>query len=270
MNIKQFTNKIIQANSSEFLSQLPESSIDLVITSPPYDNLRTYENCVSWDFDIFKSIAQELFRITMEGGVVVWIVGDQTKKGSKSLTSFKQAIYFQNIGFNVYDVIIYEKTGTGPPHPNRYFNAFEYMFVLSKGKPKTVNLLCDKPNKWAGTSTFGNVTRREQDGSLTAKGKRLVKDFSVRTNIWRYSNGYGLSTKDKIAYKHPAIFPEKLVEDHILSWSNENDIVLDPFAGSGTTGKVAQKLKRNWILVEAVPEYCKIAETRIFNQQESR
>jgi site-specific DNA-methyltransferase (adenine-specific) len=163
----------------------------------------------------------------------------------------------------MYDVIIYEKTGTGPPHPNRYFNSFEYMFVLSKGKPKSINLLKDKPNKWAGHSTFGEVTRREKDGTLTNKGKKIVNEFGIRTNIWKYKNGKGFSTKDKIAHNHPAIFPEKLVQDHILSWSNEGDIVLDPFAGSGTTGKVAKSLNRDWLLIEAVEEYCNIAKERI-------
>lgn len=263
MEIEEYINKIIQANSNEFLKRLPNNSIDLVVTSPPYDDLRDYKNCATWNFEIFKIIAQELFRVIKDGGVVVWVVGDKTEKGSKSLTSFKQALYFQEIGFKMYDVIIYEKAGTGPPHPNRYFNAFEYMFILSKGMPQTVNLLRDRPNKWAGHSTYGNVTRREQDGSLTNKGKKVVKDFSVRTNVWRYVNGRGFSTKDKIAYEHPAIFPEKLVEDHILSWSNEGDIVLDPFGGSGTTGKIAQKLNRKWILIEAVAEYCQIAEKRI-------
>ena len=263
MDITQYINKIIHAYSNEFLQQIPESSIDLVVTSPPYDDLRDYENCAAWNFDVFKTIAKELFRILKNGGVVVWVVGDKTEKCNKSLTSFKQALYFQEAGFNMYDVIIYEKAGTGPPHPNRYFNAFEYMFVLSKGKPKTINLLRDRPNKWAGPSTSGEVTRREQDGSLTNKGKKIVKDFSVRTNVWRYINGRGFSTKDKIAYEHPAIFPEKLVEDHILSWSNEGDVVLDPFGGSGTTGKIAQKLNRKWILVEAVEEYCEIADKRI-------
>lgn len=263
MDIEQYTNKIIHAYSNEFLKQMPENSVDLVVTSPPYDDLRDYENCAAWNFDIFKTIAQELFRVMKDGGVVVWVIGDKTEKGNKSLTSFKQALYFQEVGFSMYDVIIYEKAGTGPPHPNRYFNAFEYMFVLSKGKPKTINLLRDRPNKWAGHSTYGDVTRREQDGSLTNKGKKVVKDFSVRTNVWRYVNGRGFSTKDKIAYEHPAIFPEKLAEDHILSWSNEGDIVLDPFGGSGTTGKIAKKLNRKWILIEAVAEYCEIAEKRI-------
>ena len=263
MGIEQFTNRIIQAYSNEFLKQLPNDSVDLVVTSPPYDDLRAYGDCAGWNFEVFKVIAEELYRVMKPGGVVVWVIGDKTEKGNKSLTSFKQALYFQEVGFNMYDIIIYEKAGTAPPHPNRYFNAYEYMFVLSKGKPKTIHLLRDRPNKWAGHSTYGDVTRREQDGTLTNKGKKIVKDFSVRTNVWRYVNGKGFSTRDSIAYQHPAIFPEKLVEDHILSWSDEGDIVLDPFGGSGTTAKIARKLNRQWILIEAVEEYCKIAEERL-------
>ena len=263
MKIEKYINRVIQAYSNEFLRQLPDDSVDLVVTSPPYDDLRSYEDCVCWDFDIFKTIATELYRIIKKGGVVVWVIGDKTENGNKSLTSFKQALYFQELGFNMYDIIIYEKAGTSPPHPNRYFNSYEFMFVLSKGKPKTIHLLHDRPNKWAGHSTYGDVTRREQDGSLTNKGKKIVNDFSVRTNIWRYVNGKGFSTRDEIAYQHPAIFPEQLVEDHIMAWSNEGDIVLDPFGGSGTTAKIARKLNRRWILVEAVEEYCKIAEARL-------
>ncbi len=139
------------------------------------------------------------------------------------------------------------------------------MFILSKGKPKTINILKDKPNKWAGHTTFGDVTRREKDGTLTNKGRKVINKFGVRTNIWRYVNGKGFSTKDTIAYKHPAIFPEKLVEDHINSWSNPGDIVLDPFGGSGTVAKVAQLMNREWVLIEAVEEYCKIAKERIEN-----
>lgn len=256
-------NKIINAFSNEYLKLLPEACVDMVITSPPYDNLRDYKNNSSWNFDVFKIVANELFRVLKDGGVVVWIVGDQTVKGAKTLSSFKQAIYFQQIGFNMYDVIIYEKTGSGPPHNNRYFNTFEYMFVLSKGKPKTINLLKDKPNKWAGHSTYGEITRREKDGSLTKKGKKIVNKFGVRTNVWKYNNGKGFITKDKIAHKHPAIFPEKLVEDHIRSWSNEGDIVLDPFGGSGTTAKIASQLGRRWILIEAATEYCDISNQRL-------
>lgn len=256
-------NTVINASSRDYLTQLPGEIVDLVITSPPYDDLRDYQGKLDWNFNVFKSIANELYRVIKKGGTMVWVIGDKVQNGNKSLTSFKQALYFQEIGFNMYDVIIYDKAGAGPPHPQRYFNSYEFMFILTKGKPKTVNLLRDKPNKWAGCSTYGEVTRREKDGSLTNKGKKTVKQYGVRTNIWRYANGKGFATKDKIAYQHPAIFPEKLVEDNIKSWSNPGDLVLDPFAGSGTTGKVAKMLNRNWIMIESVKEYCDIAQMRI-------
>ncbi len=262
-NIDNFIGQITNGDSAVVLSSIKSNSVDLVVTSPPYDELRDYNNDSVWDFNSFKKIARQLYRVIKDGGVVVWVVGDSVVKGNKSLSSFKQALYFQQIGFNMFDVIIYEKAGTAPPHKNRYFNAFEYMFVLSKGNPKTINLLEDKPNKWANHSTFGNVTRREQDGSLTPKGRKVVKPFGVRTNIWRYNNGKGFSTKDKIAYEHPAIFPEKLVQDHIISWSNEGDIVLDPFCGSGTVAKVAGLLNRKWVGIEISSEYCKIANERL-------
>ena len=262
-NIDNFIGQITNGDSAVVLSTIKSNSVDLVVTSPPYDELRDYNNDSVWDFNSFKKIARQLYRVVKDGGVVVWVVGDSVVKGNKSLSSFKQALYFQQIGFNMFDVIIYEKAGTAPPHKNRYFNAFEYMFVLSKGNPKTINLLEDKPNKWANHSTFGNVTRREQDGSLTPKGRKVVKPFGVRTNIWRYNNGKGFSTKDKVAYEHPAIFPEKLVQDHIISWSNEGDIVLDPFCGSGTVAKVAGMLNRKWVGIEISSEYCKIANERL-------
>ena len=261
--INSFIGRIINGNSAEVLSTMESNCVDLVVTSPPYDDLRNYTKDSAWSFDSFKKIAKQLYRVMKDGGVVVWVVGDSVIKGNKSLTSFKQALYFQQVGFNMFDVMIYEKAGTSPPHKKRYFNAYEYMFVLSKGLPKTIHLIEDKPNKWANHSTFGNVTRREQDGSLTPKGKKVIKPFGVRTNIWRYNNGKGFATKDKIAYEHPAIFPEKLVEDHVISWSNEGDVVLDPFCGSGTVAKIATALKRQWIGIEISKEYCETAEKRI-------
>lgn len=269
IDIEQIKNTVINARSERYLKKFPDECVDLVVTSPPYDDLRTYDGKTNWDFNIFKKIASELYRVMKQGGVVVWVIGDKTEDGNKSLTSFRQALHFQKVGFKMYDVMIYEKSGTGPPHPNRYFNSFEYMFVLSKGKPRCVNLLCDKPNKWAGYQTFAEVTRREKDGTLTKKGKKIVKQFGIRTNIWKYKNGKGYAAKDKIAYEHPAIFPEELAKDHILSWSNPGDLVLDPFGGSGTTGKLAKELGRDWILIESAEEYCDIARRRCQNAADS-
>ena len=255
-----------QGDCLELMKDIPDGSIDLTVTSPPYDNLRTYNgNIEQWSFEKFQGIAKELYRVTKQGGVVVWVVGDATVNGSETGTSFKQALYFMQCGFNLHDTMIYQKNGAAYPagkNSNRYSNVFEYMFVFSKGKPKTKNLIKDKPNKWAGSSTFGESTNRQKDGSLKSSGKRVVGEFGYRDNIWQINNGKGFGSDD-IAIKHPAIFPEQLAQDHILSWSNEGDVVLDPFMGSGTTGKMALLNNRNFIGIEKDEEYFEIAKKRI-------
>lgn len=250
-----FINKIILGDCLEVMKDIPDNSIDLTVTSPPYDSLRDYKG---YKFD-FESVAKELYRITKVGGVLVWIVGDKVISGSESCTSFKQAIKFTEIGFLLHDTMIYEKAGTSFPEKVRYYQAFEYMFILTKEKPKNINLIKDKPNKWAGQTTFGNSSNRMKDGSIKSFGKRKINDFGVRINIWRYANGYGYGQANKLAYGHPATFPEKLAEDHIISWSNENDIVLDPMCGSGTTCRMAKLNNRNFIGIEISNEYCDLA-----------
>lgn len=261
--------KLYQGDCLEIMDKLIEERVvvDLTVTSPPYDDLRNYENSLTWNFDIFKQVANKLYKITKDGGVVVWIVGDKTKNGSETGTSFKQALYFKEIGFNLHDTMIYEKNTSSFPARktgNRYTQIFEYMFVFSKGKPKTVNLICDKPNKWAGHTNWGKNTQRDENGDLKETNKiKPVPKFSPRNNIWRYVVGNSFNTKDKIAHKHPAIFPEKLAEDHILSWSNEGDVILDCFMGSGTTGKMALLNNRNFIGIEKVESYFNISKERL-------
>ena len=249
-------NKIYNMNCLDGLKLLPYNYIDLTITSPPYDNLRTYNG---YSFD-FENIAKELYRVTKEGGVVVWVVGDQTINGSETGTSFRQVLYFKEIGFNIHDTMIYEKNSvTYPSHQksSRYTQIYEFMFVLSKGKPNVVNLIIDKKNKWAGHKDFGG------------KLKKPVPENSPRNNIWKFTTSFN----DKTG--HPAVFPEQLANDHIITWSNENDIVMDIFMGSGTTGKMAVLNNRKYIGFEISKEYCEIAEKRIdlvknnlFNQKE--
>lgn len=253
-------NKIYQGDCLEVMKNFPDNSIDLVVTSPPYDNLRDYKG---YSFN-FEGIARELYRIIKTGGVVVWVVNDSVVDGSETCTSFKQALYFKELGLNLHDTMIYMKNGSQYPEKLRYYQIFEYMFVFSKGKPKTINLLKDRKNKWNGS--WGKRTRRGKDGELSQGDKILYQEFGIRYNVWQINTGYGYSTKDKIAYQHPATFPEKLAKDHILSWSNENDIVLDPMCGSGTTTKMAKFLGRNFIGIEISPEYCKIAEKRLAQQ----
>jgi len=238
---------------------MESESIDLTVTSPPYDNLRKYNGFV---FD-FENIAKELYRVTKPGGVVVWVVGDATVNGSKTCTSYYQMIGFLDIGFGLYEDMIYKKNTSGFPPSNHYENVTEKMFVLSKGKPTTVNLLKDKKNKWSGTSNFGTRTNRLTDGTLKKRGKSIVAEYGIRQNIWEYPTGFGYSTKDNIAFQHPAIFPEALARDHILSWSNPHDVVMDPFLGSGTTGKMAVLYDRNFIGIEISAEYITIAQERI-------
>ena len=249
--------EIICGDSLEVLRGFSDESVDLTITSPPYDNLRDYKG---YSFD-FEGIARELYRVIKQGGVIVWVIGDQTTNGSESGTSFKQALFFKEIGFNLHDTMIYEKNGAPFPEVNRYYQCFEFMFVFSKGKPNTTNLLKDRKNKWAGS--FGKRSQRHANGTLQQKDAIKCEEYGIRFNFWRINGGYGYTTKDEIAYKHPAMFPEILARDHILSWSNEGDLVLDPFLGSGTTAKMAHNLKRNYIGIDISEEYCEIARKRI-------
>jgi site-specific DNA-methyltransferase (adenine-specific) len=243
----------------EVMKSLPSQSIDLTVTSPPYDNLRTYNG---YSFD-FEGIAKELYRLTKDGGVVVWVVGDATINGSETGTSFKQALYFKEIGFNLHDTMIYQKNNFANPSSNRYHQIFEFMFVLSKGKPKSFNPINDRKNVCAGESNWGSNKARQKDGSFKERPKKIVSEYGMRYNIWKFMTSKGFATKDNFAYSHPAIFPEKVAHDHIISWSNEGDTVLDCFLGSGTTGKIAKQLNRQFIGIEISPEYLEISKRRI-------
>lgn len=243
----------------ELLKTIPDNSVDLVVTSPPYDNLRTYGG-FTWDFE---NIAKQLFRVIKDGGVIVWIVADATIKGSESGTSFRQALFFKEIGFNIHDTMIWCKDTLNFPDKTRYGNCFEYMFVFSKGKPKTINKICDRKNKWAGTKLHG--TSRDANGETFRKAnhnKGEVKEFGERFNVWN------LPTEKNNKTGHPAVFPKQLVMDHIISWSNPGDIVLDPFLGSGTTAVAAVNTNRHYIGFELNEEYYDIACKRLDEVEE--
>jgi site-specific DNA-methyltransferase (adenine-specific) len=255
----EYINTVINGESSSILKTFPNDYIDLTVTSPPYDNIRDYNG---FTFD-FKTIATELYRVTKPGGVLVWVVGDSTENGSESGTSFRQALEFLSVGFKLHDTMIYEKNTSSFParrDGNRYTQIFEYMFVFCKGKIKTAHLISDKQNKWAGHTNWGKNTNRKKNGELQETTDiKPVPEFSPRNNIWKYNVGKGFNSSDKESHEHPAIFPEQLAEDHIMSWSNEDDIVLDPFSGSGTTCKMAKKNKRKFIGIEISSDYCELA-----------
>lgn len=256
-------NKIYNENCLDTMARIINPIIDLTITSPPYDNLRDYKG---YSFD-FEPIAKELFRVTKPGGVVVWVVGDAVINGSETGTSFRQALFFKEIGFNIHDTMIYKKNTASMPsgkNSNRYTQIFEYMFIFSKGKPKTANLFFDKPNVWAGCQTWGTATKRQVDGTNkdSGLGDKKINEFGARENIWEYVCSGGFGQTDPLAYDHPATFPEKLVEDHILTWSNKEDLVYDPFLGSGTTVLISIKNKRQYLGSEISEKYYELIQKR--------
>lgn len=257
-------NEICNEDCRETMKKMPNDVIDLVVTSPPYDNLRTYNKEIDkiWNEEIWKEIIKELYRVIKPGGIVVWVIGDATIKGSKSGTSFKQALYFKECGFRIHDTMIYQKTGCCMPSCNRYLANFEYMFVFSKDKPKTYNLICDRKNKYLTRWGKGRKVRNK-DGTWSYRKNYEIKEYGRRFNIWQYNNGGQGYGGDKYSDMHPATFPEKLANDHIISWSNEGDLIYDPFAGSGTTIKMAKINNRKWIGSEINEEYCNIIEKRI-------
>ena len=249
-------NKIYNENCLDTMSRMKENFIDLTVTSPPYDNLRNYNG---YSFD-FESIAKELYRVTKKGGIVVWIVGDATIKGSETGTSFRQALYFKDIGFNLNDTMIYRKLNYLPVTSCSYEPQFEYMFILSKGKIKTFNPIM-KPNKSAGNKG-GTHRHNGNDLEKLHTNDGVIKKEGRRTNVWDIACG-SMNSKDKISFQHPATFPEKLAQDHIISWSNEGDLVYDCFMGSGTTAKMALLNNRKYIGSEISKEYVDIANKRI-------
>jgi site-specific DNA-methyltransferase (adenine-specific) len=255
-------NRIIHGDAIEEMKKLEESSIDLVVTSPPYDNLRNYKG---YTFN-FEEIAKQLFRVTKDGGVVVWVVGDATINGSETGTSFKQALYFKEIGFNLHDTMIYKKNNYMPLNHNRYDPCFEYVFILSKGKPKTFNPLmiaCKTAGSKYNYATRSSASSKEKNGALRSRDEeKITNSHKYRGNIWGYDVGKHKGSKDDI-WKHPATFPEKLAEDHILSWSNEGDLVLDPMCGSGTTCKMAKINNRKYLGFDISEEYCEISQDRL-------
>lgn len=247
-------NKIYNENCLDTMAQMQNGAIDLTVTSPPYDNLRTYNG---YSFD-FESIAKELYRVTKEGGVVVWVVGDATIKGSETGTSFRQALYYKDCGFNLHDTMIYAKNSYMPLTHKRYEQQFEYMFVFSKGKPKTFNPI-KIPSLTSGTkrNRGGSKANETTYAERLRNEKTIVNSEKQKPNIWFYDVGKNDKTM------HNAPFPEQLANDHIISWSNEGDIVYDPFMGSGTTAKMAKANNRKYIGSELSAEYVAIAKERL-------
>lgn len=253
---------VIHGDCIEEMAKMSEGSIDLTVTSPPYDNLRTYSDTLEWNESVWKDVIKGLYRVTKQGGVVVWVVGDATVKGSETGTSFKQALYFKECGFNLHDTMIYSKPNFSAVGAlaTRYAPTFEYMFILVKGKISTFNPIKDRKCLHGGKKITGTV--RQKDGTMKDKSTigNLINKYGQRYNVWNIN--------PQTQKGHPAPFPDALANDHIVSWSNRGDLVFDPFCGSGTTGKMAKINNRDFIGCDKVKEYCDIAIKRIKNTEE--
>jgi|SRR6185503_6742074 len=254
-------NSVVVGDSADVLKTFPDGSIHCVVTSPPYDAARVYNGFVFR----FEEIAKELYRVLVDGGSMIWVVQNTVPDGEgETLTAQDQSIFFvRQCGFWLYDTLIYAKDARYPEE-TRYRQAWEYMFHFTKGKPKTTNLLKDHKtvSYWVHKWRRNHSSNRQEDGTVSETKDYGVHPFQTRENVWYYANGFMKSSKDKIAFEHPAIFPDALAEDHVLSWSNPGDIVLDPFAGSGTTLKAAAKHRRKWIGIEISEEYAALARKR--------
>jgi len=247
--------KLIQGDCLDRMKEIPDGSIDLTVTSPPYDNLRTYNgNNELWGEHVWKAVIKDLYRVTADGGVVVWVVADATIKGSETGTSFKQALHAMDCGFRLHDTMIWGKPNPIPRTHNRYEQAFEYMFVLAKGKPATWSPV-KVPSKLAGKPRTGTMQHDASGVRATKHKGGVTAALKVPGNVWLAAGESKTS--------HPAPFPEKLAHDHIISWSNTGDTVLDPFMGSGTTGVACVNTNRNFIGIELDEGYFKIAQDRI-------
>lgn len=252
-------NKIHCCNALDLMARMPDGFVDLTVTSPPYDNLRSYNG---YEFD-FEPIARELYRVTKKGGVVVWVVGDATVNGSETGTSFRQALGFKEVGFILYDTMIWQKTGGALSlNHRRYEQEFEYMFILTKATPPQTFDGIRIPCIAYGRGYPGGTTRQGGDVQHGHHTQSPIKQDKLRGNVWGYDANFNGSS-DILTFQHPAPFPEKLARDHILSWSNENDLIYDPFMGSGTTAKAAHQLKRRWIGSEISQEYVDLANKRL-------
>lgn len=262
--MKLLENSIVNIDCLLGLSYISDNSIDMVLTSPPYDNLRNYHKNISetWNEDVWKKVLQELFRVLKDGSVLVWVVGDATINGSESGTSFKQALYAKEIGFNIHDTMIYQKQNPMPQFKShRYTNCFEYMFIFSKGKPCRGEMLYES-TKCEGRVDFNYRGQVDKNDNYIGKDKKIIKDRKLKTNIWTFSQNNGI---DRSVREHKAQFPELLAYNHIISWSNENDLILDPFMGVGTTAKMCILTNRKYLGFEINERYCELADFRLNN-----
>jgi site-specific DNA-methyltransferase (adenine-specific) len=255
---------VIHSDAVSAMQQhLSDNSIDLVLTSPPYDDLRTYNDSISWSWEVFVETANELTRVLKPGGVIVWNTGDQTVNGSETGNSFRQALHFKDsCGLRLHDTMIWQKSNFSNPSQTRYHQVFEYVFILSKGAPKTFNPIIDRKNIYGGKpGSFGENTVTNRDGSKSIRDRKVNREYGMRHNVWVVNTAGQEQTAKR--WGHPAMFSLEFAMDQMRSWSNEGDLAYDPFGGSGTTAEAAIRLGRQFVVSEIDATYCEIIKERI-------
>lgn len=260
---EEHLNQVLHCDCVLGMRALPDACIPLTVTSPPYDKLRMYDGH-ALPFELFQLVACELYRVTMPRGVIVWVVQDGTdKNGSETGTSFRQREFFKNLGMSAHATMIMKVNACRFPNNRRYCQQFHYAFVLSKGKPRVINVLRDSANQHPGDVV--KHSHRSKDGKLVTclmPHKRLAA-YGYRGNVWDYKVGNGQTTKDRFAFNQTALMPELMAEDHILSWSNPGDLVFDPMCGAATTCKMALLNHRKFLGMEIHQTYWEIACKRM-------
>lgn len=257
-------NTILHGDSAEVMQSFPDKCIPLTVTSPPYAKMRLYGGH-DYTWETFKSVATQLVRITMEGGVICWVVRNQIVKERENLQAEKEKLFFaDDLGLWPHQTIIGAPKGVPLPQSRRYASNFDYVYVFSKGHPRIVNIIRDRRN-----SRFGDLKSnrliRESNGSerLACGGEYAIAKWGFRSNLWSYSTGGNHTATDRISAKHPARMGEPLAEDLIISFSKPGDLVFDPFAGAGTSLKMALLNQRQWLGVEIFDEYVELIEKRM-------
>ena len=257
--LSEHINSIICGDSAEVLKNFPDNSIDMVVTSPPYDGLRDYNG---FSLDLHK-IGKEIYRVLKDGGIAVMVIQDATKDFAKSLTSFRTIVdWCDNVGFRLFETVIYHKNGTeGAWWKQRFRVDHEYMPIFMKGKkPQYFNKEPLKiPSKHGGKVMSGSGNRRT-DGTLSETVRRPINTMKCRGTVWDYLMA---GDKNPLKRKHPAVFPDKIPYDCIQCFCPEGGLVLDPFIGCGSTAVMAKVLGRNYIGIDISREYCDLAEERI-------
>jgi DNA modification methylase len=264
----KFVDQILHFDCVEGMRLLPDECIDLTLTSPPYGEIRRYGG-QAFDTAKFRAVAGELLRLTKPGGVVVWVVREQAPRGQgETGDSSRQRLYFQEVGFRLHHTMVMDRKGCRWPGRNRYGHPLEYAFILSRGRPKSVHLIRDRENRHAGK--VGTFLRRSKEGGVEPAGRpQIVPMLGVRGPVWSYAVGRNVTTKDHYALRgHPALMPEKMALDHIISWSRPGDLVFDPFCGAGTTCKMAALSGRHFFGIEVHEPYYQLALKRVREAQD--